>query len=409
MDVLNSKINTDWHRLEVFLTGKRGRILAVFLISLTIGLAIYARMRGLFVVTDDVESFLYRWYDFLAFGKGFATPIGTSFSNVAPAYLYFLYLATRFPEIPKVIAIKFFSLVFDGICILAVYKIARIFQGKVLSWIAAIGAALAPTVWLNSAWWGQNDSILGGFILLCVYFLLKNKPLWGLVMFALAFSFKFQAIFLAPFLLLLFIIQRIHWKWIIIPPLVYIASIIPASLAGQPFFSLLTIYFRQSGLAPSVLTLSAPNLFAFFPDNGMIQYGWIGFALSGFGLLVYLWLAWKEKEWLTHERMMELIMISLIVLPFLFPRMHERYFYLAALFSIVLVFARPRLLVIPFVLQFTSLLSYFSYFSLKEIIPLWMLACLNLLVIIALTFYWRTQNRTLETAILIGFDSKTTG
>jgi Gpi18-like mannosyltransferase len=197
-------------------------------------------------------------------------------------------------------------------------------------------------------------------------------------------------------------------KWVLIPPAIYVLTILPAALAGQPFFSLLTIYFRQSNLA-TLLTLNSPSLFAFFPDNRMAQLAWLGFALAGVGTLVYLWLGWKQRNELTQERLVELAMISLMVLPFLLPRMHERYFYAAALFSIPLVCSLPRLLVIPFALQLTTLISYFPYLYGKNIFPLWLLAAINLAIIVVLIFFWQTQNRIAKTPKLIGFDSKTAG
>jgi len=403
-----SLLKKHWNRMEDFFSSRKGKNIGIVIIVLSLGLAVYARLRGLQMVTDDLSSYLFGWYDNFAIGKGFATPVGTSFSNVSPPFLYLLFLASRFPSIPKVLAIKFFSILFDGICVLAVYKIARIFQSKITSWTAALAAALAPTVWVNSAWWGQNDSILTAFLLLSLYFLLKEKPFWGMVMFSLALSFKFQAVFFGPFLLLLFLVQKIPWKWVLLPPVIFVLLILPAAFGGQPFLSVLTVYFRQSDLFP-VLTWNAPSFFAFFPDIRMAQWEWIGFFLAGTGSLIYLWLGWKQRDQLTREHMIELAMISLMVLPFLLPRMHERYFYAAALFSIPLICARPRLLVIPFVLQLTTLLSYFPYLYVKDLAPLWVLAAINLGVIVALIFYWQTQNRAAKTPKLIGFDSKKAG
>ena len=408
MTVIKPSPNQAWYKLENFFSSKKGKVIGIMIIVLSLGLAVYARWRGLGIITGDLRDFVFVWYDMLAFGKGFSSPAGSFFTRLSPPYMYMILLATKFPAIPREISIKFFSVLFDGICLFAIYKIARVFQGKPAAWLAALTAALAPVIWVNSAWWGQNDSIYTAFLLLSLLLILKGKSFWGMVMFSLALAFKFQAIFFAPFLLLLFITGKIPWKWVVIPPLVYVLMILPAAIAGQSFLSLLTVYFRQSDFY-HLLTLNGPSFFAFFPDNHLIQWEWIGFFLAGAATLAYLWLGWKQKEQITPERMVELAMISLVMLPFLLPRMHERYFYAAAVFSIPLVCARPRLLVIPFVLQLSTLFSYFPYLYSRDLLPLWLLAALNLIVIAALILYWQTQNPSFKAKKLIGFDSNSTG
>jgi Gpi18-like mannosyltransferase len=380
------------NRMEKYLSSKSGRVIFPIALALLFGLAVWVRWQGLNTTNSDLKDFFFPWYDTIVQRGGFAALRDTSFSNYSPPYLYLITITTYLPVIPKIIAIKSFPLLFDILCAFATYKIARIFQGKPVAWIAFFAALLAPSVWVNSAWWGQCDSIFTAFLLLSILFLLKENPLWAMVFFSIAFSFKIQAIFLSPFILLMFITRRILWKWLFVPVGVYALMMLPALIAGQPVISLLTVYLRQSE-SYSLLTKNAPSLFAFFPDNGLSMLGLIGLILAGVGTMVYLWLGWRQRTHLTQKRMIELAMISLLVLPFLLPRMHERYFYPAALFAIPLVFAHPRLLVVPFVLQLTTLLSYMPFLTGKDVLPLWVLAVINLAVIITLVVYWLSKNR----------------
>ena len=396
------------NRIHQYLSSRKGIVVSSIIFFVLLVVAVYARWRGLSFVGQDMKEFLLPWYNTLLKQGGFAALRDTSFSNYTPPYLYLLALATYFPDIPSEIAIKSFSLIFDAFCAVAVFFVARRFQGRFSSWMAAIIVLLLPTVWVNSAWWGQCDSIFTAFLLLTVLFILREKPWWAMVMFTIAFTFKFQAIFLAPFILLMLLSRKIPWKTLTVVPVVFFVMMLPAFIAGQPILNSLTIYLKQTD-SYQFLTKNAPSLFAFFPKNSMGQLGWIGFFLAGVGTLIYLWLGWKQRNGSTQERMVELAMISLMVLPFLFPRMHERYFYTAALFAIPLVCARPRVLLIPFALQLTTLLSYLPYLYGKEIVPLWLLAAINLVVIVVLIFYWQTQNRAGSTPKLIGFDSKTAG
>jgi Gpi18-like mannosyltransferase len=407
MNVLSLK-QAPIYRFEQYLSSKKGIVVFYILFFGLLVLSIYARWRGLSLVGQDMKEFLLPWYNTILQHGGFEALRDTSFSNYTPPYLYLLTLATYFPAIPNVIAIKIFSIVFDVLCTVAVYFIARCFLGRRSSWLVALIALLLPTVWVDSAWWGQCDSIFAAFLLLTLLFILKQKPWLAIAMFTIAFTFKFQAIFLAPFILLMFLARKIPWKTLIVVPIVFFIMMLPTFIARQPMLNSLTIYIRQTD-SYQLLTKNAPSLFAFFSNNSSPQLGWIGFFLTGVGTLVYLWLGWKQRDQLTRARMVELAMISLMVLPFLLPRMHERYFYAAALFSIPLICARPRLLVVPFVLQLTTLLSYFPYLYAKDLVPLWVLAAINLGVIVALIFYWQTKNRALKTSKLIGFDSKTAG
>lgn len=355
-----------------------------------------------------MKEFLLPWYNTILQHGGFAALRDTSFSNYTPPYLYLLALATYFPAIPSVIAIKIFSIIFDGLSLFAVYFLARCFLGRRSSWLVALITCLLPTVWVDSAWWGQCDSIFTAFLLLTLLFILKQRPWLAVAFFTIAFTFKFQAIFMAPFLLLMFLTRKIPWKTLFIVPIVFLVMMLPIFIAGQPILNSLTIYLRQTD-SYQLLTKNAPSLFAFVSNNSSPQLGWIGFFMAGVGVVVYAWLGWKQRIELTQERVVELAMISVLVLPFLLPRMHERYFYPAAMFSILLICARPRLLVIPFALQLTTLLSYFPFLYGKEVAPLWLLAFINLGIIVVLIFYWQTQNRSPKTAKLIGFDSKTAG
>ena len=234
------------NRMEKYLSSKTGKVIFPITLALLFGLAIWVRWQGLNTTNSDLKDFFFPWYDTIAQRGGFAALRDTSFSNYSPPYLYLITITTYFPVIPKIIAIKFFPLLFDILCAFAIYKIARIFQGKRVAWIAFFAALLAPSVWVNSAWWGQCDSIFTAFLLFSILFLLKEKPLWALVMFSIAFCFKIQAVFLAPFILMMFITRRIPWKWLFVPVGVYALMMLPALIAGQPVFPLLTVYLRQS-------------------------------------------------------------------------------------------------------------------------------------------------------------------
>ena len=56
-------------------------------------------------------------------------------------------------------------------------------------------------------------------------------------------------------------------------------------------------------------------------------------------------------------------------MPYLLPRMHDRYFFLADILTVALAFVRPRLWVVAALFQVGSLTSYLAYFELSANAP----------------------------------------
>src|SRR5437588_1905225 len=133
------------------------QILVNCALAILLLIAIVLRVSLYRVVTSDYTFFLSQWYDFIQTHGGFAA-LKYNFSNYNPPYLYLLALTTYLP-IPKLVAIKTLSVLFDGILALFVYLIVRL---KYKRSYAAMGAVLvllfAPTIFINSSAWGQCDA-----------------------------------------------------------------------------------------------------------------------------------------------------------------------------------------------------------------------------------------------------------
>ena len=87
-------------------------------------LAIALRVSLYHVETSDYTVFLSQWYDFIQTHVGFAA-LKYNFSNYNILYLYLLTLAT-YLSIPKLVAIKTISVIFDGVLGLFAYLILRL-------------------------------------------------------------------------------------------------------------------------------------------------------------------------------------------------------------------------------------------------------------------------------------------
>ena len=401
-------------------------------IAVLFGLALILRISLYHVETSDYTVFVSQWYDFIANHGGFAA-LKYNFSNYNVPYLYLLALCTYLP-VPKLIAIKTLSVVFDGILGLFTYLILRLKYKR--SYAALLGALVvvwAPTIFINSAAWGQCDAIYTAFCLGSLYFLLKERPAWVCVFFALALSFKLQAIFFLPVLVVLLIKRKLSLKHLVLIPLIFLLMLVPAFLAGRDIQSLLTIYVGQitnsngggigqfrggnagqfngggpgqpgsqttrqfggqgnpsrpggfGGSSSSSLTANAPSFYQWLPANAPEYWKWIGIFLAAMFISLVGVLVAASKQRLSATILLKVALVFAITIPFLLPDMHERYFYLADVLSIIAAFYVPRTFYIALAMQLCSLLSYAPYLMGTQIISLSYVAFVVLVLAILAT------------------------
>ena len=183
--------------------GNKTKLNYFLLIAFTI-LGVLARFSFIHHTNVDTDIYLVPWYDYIS-SNGIIKALGDKFANYTPPYTYLLSMVTIVP-IPKIVAIKLIPIVMDALNSFIVYKIVKLKYptGLVSLWAAVILWCL-PTVLLNSAWWGQADSFYTGFLLLTLYFLLLNRPISAMSAFSVSVAFKLQAIFMGPFLVILFL------------------------------------------------------------------------------------------------------------------------------------------------------------------------------------------------------------
>jgi Gpi18-like mannosyltransferase len=353
----------DKHRLEP-LWEKINQIDWEFIGYLIIAslLALAVRVSLLSFKSVDFETYTKVWYNALQ-SSGYLA-LKDDFSNYNPPYLYLLYLVVRFlPGLDKVAAIKIPSLICDFICAGFIYKIVRLkYEKRLVALLAYIGTLLSPTVILNSSFWGQADSIYTAGILACIYFLMTKRNWFSLFSFGIAFAFKLQAIFLLPLLISMWIRKELSWKYFLAVPVIYFFSILPAWLIGRPILNLISIYFSQAG-EYNKLSSHAPTLYAWFPLGRdifqLILPAGIAFAITV--ILVFILVIVKSRVKLSDNLLLELALLSVLVVPFVLPKMHQRYFFPADILSIAFGFYFPTYFFIPLVITVVSFFSY-QYF-----------------------------------------------
>ena len=335
--------------------------------------------------SGDLDVFS-SWYDFQV-NNGYFYALKHKFSPYTPAYHYLLVFSS-FLGLPKIVAIKLISIIFDFVCAFFVYKIVRLKYPEGMAPIfAALLTLFSPTVVINGSFWGQSDVIYTTGLLACIYFLLTKRKNYGFFAFGLALAFKLQAIFLMPLLLVLFVRKEASWKSFFLIPLVYLASIMPAWAVGRPLDELLLIYVEQAGMFKE-LTMSAPNLYQWIPQTYYDIFHPAGIVCTGLLVCGLAVVALKSRVNITKEMLILLATLSVTACPYFLPNMHERYFFAADVISIVFAFYSPRHFYIPVVIGMSSFFAYFPFLfnSKAELLPYLAFAMLAVIIILGREF-----------------------
>ncbi len=239
-------------------------IIFVFLGVVTIG-GILLRISGINYESDDFKSILSRWWDIIQASdiSGLANQIG----NYNIPYQIIIFIMTRFP-VNALFAYKLLSIVFDVVLSVVAAKLVYELSGK--KFLSAVAYAItfcSITVIFNSAFWAQCDSIYVSFILLALYFTLKDKPIVTFVMLGIALAFKLQTVFILPFFFCYYLITRkVSILHFLIIPAVDILMCLPAVFLGRNPMDIVTIYLKQTDYGKHI-QMNCPNIYAFMCNN----------------------------------------------------------------------------------------------------------------------------------------------
>jgi Gpi18-like mannosyltransferase len=331
----------------------------LLLSAMLVVLSLIVRFQIREYVNGDL-TLLQKWYNHLHV-NGAAGLADEHFSNYPPAYLYLLWLSTLLSGwVGRITALKLIPTLFDILSAFTIFHMARLrYKDSTPHFIASVFFIL-PTVLFNSSGWGQIDSLYTSFLLVCTYLLLRDKPFWAMIAFGIAFSFKSQSIFLMPFLGILFLKGRIRWHHFLLFPAVYIILGIPAALIGRSWASILSIYPGQVGQF-RVLSNNAPNLYIFIPNTFYDAGLWTGLGIFLLAMTIWGWVNWRAKIALNYRQIMLMALAALALVPFVLPKMHDRYFYPMDVFSYAVIIFAPEMWFVPLLYQLISSLSYSAF------------------------------------------------
>ena len=312
----------------------------------------------------DMHFFLEPWFAVIQ-ENGFPAMAG-DYANYSPPYLYLLGLASAFEgmEAP-IVLIKAVSILFNLLAaVVAGLIVLEISGSRQKAFICACLFPLIPTVAINAAWWGQCDVIYATFLLAAFLASLKRMPLRVMLWFSIGFAFKAQAIFFAPYLLYLLLRKELPWNYLALAPVVYAAMMTPAWLAGRPALELAGVYLDQ-GSYYRVLAANAPNPWAFVEKYHLLPYRPAVLAGLALAAAANLGLVLKALQARLDNAETRLLLLASVTLasPYLLPKMHDRYFFLADILTILLAIVAPRYRLAALAMQGASLAVYLAFLA----------------------------------------------
>ena len=348
--------------ISLFAFTEKADIISLLFVFAAVAALVCIRVSLLSFASRDYNVFLSVWLEKMREYEG-AQALRVKIGDYNMPYLYFLFILSKL-NLNDLVVIKWVSCIFDFVSAFFIMKcVEEKSDSKLLKYGAFVVALATPTVLMNSAYWGQCDSILAAFCIASFYFILKGNGKWATVMFALAFSFKLQAIFILPAFIVAVILKRIKLKDLPLFPLTFIATLLPAIIVGRPIKDTISIYFLQTSQYPE-LTLNAPSIFQFVsPKADFETFNFLGIMLAGLAALTLIYVCFYFKDKIGGKQLVSIFYLSALLLPFLLPRMHERYFFIADLMGIIFLFYNPNKWYLPFMSIFASYNACANYLS----------------------------------------------
>jgi Gpi18-like mannosyltransferase len=346
-------------------------------------------------LTLDVKNYNVPWIEHLRL-HGF-DGLRTSDSNYNAPYLYLQLLAVRlFPGADSFTLVKGIAVALELVLAGAVFLLVRAgdrTRSVAHAGLAALGVLLLPTVVLNASSWGQCDGIYAACVLLALAAADRRREgLWAAGL-SSAVGFKLQAAFGGPAALADWWVSRHRVRNALVVVAVYLVWLVPMLLSGRPAAQTLGVYFQQANTTAE-LALGAPNPWT------VLKYGLpgatgyrIGLAvgmtvvLAAIAVFVPLAVRVLREQ---PERRVELYFTAYFAVPFLLPKMHDRYFFVADVLSFVLAARDRRWVPVAILVQIGSLSAYIAYLdAVRWPRPFGIVA--NSLVMIFLWRHWRAH------------------
>lgn len=322
-------------------------------------IALWIRYLGRDVISGDFENCLHSWYlEVTEPGPQISSLLSYTGDYPMP-YAFLIWLLGKLP-VPFLYSLKALNTLFDLALAVLIGKIAAYFKPEnPNAFLLGYGIVLLlPNVVINSSFWGQCDGLYTTFLFgaFCCYLYRKYPAM--MLLFGLAFSYKLQAVFFLPFVLIAYWLEREFsiFQFLIIPAVMLVMNI-PAVMAGYPITITFTKYMGQAGGYPW-LYYFYPNLWFFFQARPYYLFSTGAVMLAMTALLIFVMLLVKKGVSLHRGNLLHILLWTAYTCAFFLPSMHERYGFFMELTAVIIAIVDIRLLWLPAVMILCTLPKY---------------------------------------------------
>ncbi len=335
------------------------RIYTFIFIALVSIFAVIIRLRLFPFVSKDMTNFLFPWFDRIKSNGGFLA-LDERIGDYTPPYYYILAFLTYLPFDPNR-SIKTVSCIFDFIMALYVLRIVYHCTDSIRT--SAVSYAMAlflPTVVIDSSVWGQCDVIYTAFIVMSLYYFLVKKEYTAYALYGVAFSFKLQSIFVLPFILVLLLKKGISFKKIWAAPLAFLLMMVPALFLGDSIIRILGIYAGQTGEYGG-LSMSIANIYSFLGGAGYPELPKAAVIFAGCVTMTFMYYMLIKNYKLNDNIIVTGMAFFAVLLPFVLPGMHERYYYAGVVLTLISAALNKKYIYILFIMEYVSTMSMTAF------------------------------------------------
>ena len=310
------------------------------------------------IVAPDMTLFLFPWYQHIV-ASGPIAAFHTPFSNYTPPYLYLLdAVSLGGGVLSPLAALKLVALAGTVFLAAACADLIVALGGDRRR---AVLIFALPTVIINAALLGQCDSLWAASCVLAIAAMIRARTATALLWCGVAIAFKAQSAFVAPFIVGALIGRRAPlWQWLI-PPATYCMLMLPAWIAGWPAADLALIYVRQVEYFDFPGNLANPWIWMAAYAKGGQAYYIIGYGAAAAAAVAIAAVTARSVQ--RTRALLPLALLSATALPYMLPKMHERYLFLADVLAFALAAVQPsrKTVTAALAVQLTSLSALIAY------------------------------------------------
>lgn len=330
-------------------------ILSVFAVVLRISTFDY--------VSSDMEGYLIGWFGQIE-QLGGLRALNIQVGNYSVFYQTLIAIMTYIP-VNCIYQYKILSVVFDfslafGMCALVYELTGKKSFGR---WTYVITLFL-PTVFMNSAVWGQCDSIYASFIVWSLLLFIRKKYPLSFAMFGLACAFKLQAVFLLPFFLFAYIVKKDYsvFHFLIIPAVME-AVCIPAMIMGRGWKAAFSVYYYQTESCDAMF-FNYPSFWTIFSANNDTRVAYCNdmkiaaIVLTVTVLLLLMIWFFSNNILIDGENILFVSFLIVFSCVLFLPGMHERYGYVYEILAVAIAMLRKKTVPFAVGLLILSCLTY---------------------------------------------------